>query len=123
MATNEYLQVAAGQLISAATAIRREIDQMQADFMEYEREMTRDIDRRQADIRSDSVSAALWANPAANMMLRHRIHDMQGRVRAERQELENRKRKLQQTTRAKEAMINSLMSQARGLYNQAASLR
>jgi hypothetical protein len=123
MAVNEYIQAAAGQLESAANAVRMEIDRMRGDFMGFEQQATRQLTSKEADMRAAVARASTADNPAAvahhsgqAAMLRKEITDLK-------QEIEQRRRELQDQVRGKEGAIQGLMSQARGLQGMAGNFR
>lgn len=123
MAANEYLKAAAGQLESAANALKLEIDQIRGEYITYERQALHDINAKDQDIHA--INARLAGNPPAETqtMLRGRIKMLQGEIDKKKKELADRKNSMNQAVKCKEGAINGLMSQSRGLSNQAASLR
>jgi uncharacterized protein YhaN len=123
MAANEYVQAAAAQLQSAATAIKGEIDQIHGELMTFDRQVTHEITSKEAKMRSDSVLASTSPDPEqARLMLAH-VQREKSEIDNLKRSLEQRKTQVNQAIRAKEGAMNGLMSQARSLQNQAGSLK
>jgi uncharacterized protein YhaN len=123
MAANEYVQAAAAQLQSGATAIKTEIDQIRADNMNYERQATKDINDMEGEIRVTNARLASGQPDATDVALHARIQRLQAQLDAKKKEMADQKSKMNGTIRAKEAAMNDLMSQSRGLQNKAAGLK
>jgi uncharacterized protein YoxC len=123
MAANEYVQAAAGQLQSAATAVKMEMDQIRADFMTYEREVSHDISTKEGEMRASTAQAATAGDPTAVHYFGNQARQLKNEIDGLRKQLEDRRNQLNQDLRGKEGAMNDLMNQSRGLQNKAASLK
>ena len=123
MAANEYLQAAAGQLQSAANALKTEIDQMRGELMTYERQATKEIDSKEADIHAINARLVMDQSTATQHAMRIRIKMLQKEIDSKKREMADRKSKVESAIKGKEGAINGLMNQSRSLQGQAASLK
>lgn len=123
MAANEYVQAAAAQLQTGATAIKSEIDQMRAEFMTYERQANGEISSKEDELRN--LNAQLMSGPGtpANAVIHARIQHLQKDIGNLKHQMVDRKNQLNNAIRGKEGAMNDLMNQSRGLQNKAASLK
>jgi uncharacterized protein (DUF3084 family) len=123
MAVNEYLQAAAGQLESAATALKMEMDQARADFMTFERQANHEIENRQGEIRERMVHLATAQTPAEAHVINSQIQRFRKEIDSIKDSIAKRKRQLDGMLKGKEGAMNGFMSQARSLHNQASSFK
>lgn len=123
MAANEYVQAAAAQLQNGANAIKKEMDQLRADFMTYERQAKSEIDSKESEIHALNARLAAGQPDASAVAMQLRIQHLQGDINDKKREIVDCKSQMNNAISAKEGSINDLMSQSRGLQNKAASLR
>jgi hypothetical protein len=123
MAANEYIQAAAAQLQNAATAVKTEADQLRADLMSFEREVQRDIDGKEADMRANSARRSIDQPDQTDVALLARLKMLEKYVSDKKQEMEKRKAEITAAIRNKENAMQNLKSQAQGLQNQAANFK
>lgn len=123
MAANEYVQAAAAQLLNGATAIKSEIDQIRADFMNFERQVNRDISSRESEMRAQMAQAATGGEAAEIHAHGFQASRIKGEIEGLRKELEARRNQMNQAIRSKEGAMSDLTSQAQGLQNKAGSLK
>lgn len=124
MSADKYLQAAAAQLESAATAVKGELDQMRSDYMNYERQANNEIDSMKAQLRAID-GQTLMANQQGDAVagLQTGAQNLRRSISAKEQELKTRKAQTEGAIKAKEGAINGLMNQSRGLYGQAANFK
>lgn len=123
MAADAYVQSAAGHLENAANALKMEADRIRGELMTAERELTHAIDSASIEMQTHSAEAAITKDQNERMKLEMRIRQVQSEIQNKKAELDKTKRDMQQKIKDKESAMNDLMGKARGLYNQAASLR
>lgn len=123
MAANEYVQAAAAQLQSGATAIKGEIDQLRADFMNYEHQVAKEISNKEGDIRAANAHLATEQPSATDVALHLRVRHLQGEIEGLKKQLEDRRAQMQSQVRGKENAMNDLMNESRSLQNKAGGLK
>ncbi|MDB5181956.1 MAG: hypothetical protein JWP13_719 [Candidatus Saccharibacteria bacterium] len=123
MAANEYVQAAASQLQSAATAVKMEMDQIRAEFMTYERQVSHDISSKEADVRTNTARAAAEGDSSAIHYYGNQARQLKNEIDGMRKQVEDRRNQMNQDLRDKEGAMNDLMNQSRELQNKAASLK
>ena len=123
MAANEYVQAAAGQLQSGATALKSEADQIRADFMTYERGATHEINTKEAEIHAINAKLLREQPPETHVSLQLLARKLQSDVDSKKKEMEQQRARMNQAVSAKERAMNDLMNQARGLQSKAGSLK
>ena len=123
MAANQYVQAAAGQLQSAATAVKGDMDRMRAEFMTYERQANSEINSKEAEIHAINAKLSREQPPETQVTLQMLSKKLQNDIDGKKRELEERRSQVTQETCDKEGAVVDLMSQSKGLQNQAASLK
>lgn len=123
MAANEYVQAAAAQLQSGATAIKTEMDQIRAEHMTYERQAASDITSKEDAIRNLNAQSMSNGSGTGDAAIHMRIQQLQKDIDTKKKEIADRKTQINNAIRAKESAMNDLMNQSRGLQNKAASLK
>lgn len=120
MAAGEYLKVAAGQLVSAANAVKHEADRLRSDAANFKRQAEHDITAKEHQIgvhrqgmtsHHDDPKAV-----ATNAVL---IKKVQKEIDTLRQDIAQKTSQTEQALRAKESTVQGLMSQAQSLERQA----
>jgi predicted RNase H-like nuclease (RuvC/YqgF family) len=123
MAADQYLVAAAGHLESAANALKMEADQIRAEFMTFDRQVSHEITTKDAEMRSHTALAATSDDDEQRRHLLGEIQRLRGEIAKHKQELESKRKDMESRARSKEGEIQGLMSQVQSLRNKAASLK
>lgn len=123
MAVDAYIQAAAAQLESAATALKQEAEQIRAEFMTYDRQVAHDITTKDAERKMYSARAATAPNGEQSAHLLFEANRLKGEIDRLKQNLEQRRSQVTQVVKGKQSQVDGLMSEARSLYGKAASMK
>jgi outer membrane murein-binding lipoprotein Lpp len=124
MAADAYVTAAAGHLESAANELKMEADQIRGEFMTYDREVTRQINAKDAEMRSH---AALLLTAATDdqqkLHYTSEVQRLKGEIDQLKRDLQQRRQQTDSAVRSKEGAVGTLMSMSRDLRSKAGNFK
>jgi chromosome segregation ATPase len=123
MAADAYIQAAAAQLMQAANAVKAEADQLRSDLVNFERNMTSDINSQEIEARVHNTEINGDKDDQERAALRAQLGRIQSELTQKKQELDKTRAALQKQISEKDNKVASLQREAQNLQGKASAFR